>query len=362
MRDDALQPLAEEWDESLVVGHASTVPDDVERQQRHMVAVPTSFTVNEHRAMGGAERLEGPEGDALFKPAATPALPAPQKAADPAWVRELRGMVQKKAPGPREVESALERLRPETLQAELDPLFEEQVDGWARDVLRELDQEARFDILNPLILEHLEEFSGTRISDINATTLDAVRDALTEGVAIGEDIEHLAKRVRDVFDDATDVRATIIARTEVMRSSNWATHEAHKASGVVDMKRWVATYDGRARDAHEALGRREPIPLDEPFTWEEHKAQHPGGFNVAKLDVQCRCTTVAVIEDVPEDPDFKRAHAVTKDADATTQEAKLEAAWRSFVTKADPWEERTLEAVRRAFRKQEAAVLDALGA
>jgi SPP1 gp7 family putative phage head morphogenesis protein len=360
MRDDGLQPLAEEWDESLVVGHVSTVPEDTERHAAHMVAVPTAFTFNEHRAMGGAERMDGPEGDELFQPPADAGAFGggfEERSADPVWARQLRAI---KAPGAKQVQNALEALRPETIQAEMDPLFKEQVDSWALDALKELGQEARFDILNPLILEHLAEFSGTRISGINDTTLAAVRDALTEGVAIGEDMDRLARRVRDVFEEATDVRSTIIARTEVMRSSNWATHEAHKASGVVDMKRWVATYDGRARDSHEALGRRAPIPLTEPFTWEDHKAMHPGGFGVAALDVQCRCTTVAVIEDVPEDPDFRSATAITKEGEPTAQEAKLEATWRAFVAKAEPWEEQAQAAMRRAFRKQEAAVLAAL--
>jgi len=61
---------------------------------------------------------------------------------------------------------------------------------------------------------------------------------------------------------------------------------------------WMATKDGRTRDTHKALdGQR--ADDDGYFYSGEHKTKYPGGFGVAKEDINCRCTLVAVdIEDL----------------------------------------------------------------
>jgi uncharacterized protein with gpF-like domain len=263
------------------------------------------------------------------------------------------------------VENALEKLRPERISAEVDPVFSERVATWARGVLRDLGQEAAFDVLNPLIDDHLEELSSTRIRGITDTTREALRETLADGVRAGEDMPTLRERVREVFADADRRRATVIARTEVIRSSNWATYEAHKASGVVESRRWVATPGDRTRAAHRALNNQE-TSIDGYFVVPEgvdgagKKAKHPGDFNVAELDIQCRCTTTAVIVD-PDAADgfegFAGAVARVKDA---AELGDLSGLWKRYDEAAQAWEDDAVSALRRGFAAQLEDVLAAL--
>ncbi|MFN7135271.1 MAG: phage minor head protein, partial [Myxococcales bacterium] len=186
----------------------------------------------------------------------------------------------------------LEQLRPDRLTTEVDGLWQDKVDEWARAVLDDLGAAAQFELLNPIIADHLVEFAGERISGlVNETTREALRAQLVEGVEAGESVRELAERVREVFDEADEARAELISRTEVVRSSNFANYEAQKISGLVTKRKWVSTPDGRTRDTHRRLNGKEAT-LDEPFKVEGHEAKFPGGFGVAALDCNCRCTTV----------------------------------------------------------------------
>lgn len=254
----------------------------------------------------------------------------------------------------------LEALRPERLTEELDPLFTEQVAKWGKKVLADLGAGAAFDLLNPLIDDHVADMAGNRIAGITETTRDALGSSLADGVRAGEDVDALAARVREVFGDCDKRRAKVIARTEVMRSSNWATFEAHRVSGVVSRRQWVETPDDRTRDSHKegALGGQER-GIDEPFEYGGHKAMHPGGFGVKKEDIQCRCTTTAVIEDVEEDPDFEGfAGAVARVKEGESVDRL--ALWKLYDAALLSWEDDAEAAIRRGFAEQLADVLDAL--
>ena len=70
---DALQQLAAEYDDKLIVDFLSPVPEDLEFKKTTMVALPTNYTVNEHRALAG--HLPLPSGNELYA-SAQPFLPA----------------------------------------------------------------------------------------------------------------------------------------------------------------------------------------------------------------------------------------------------------------------------------------------
>ena len=112
----------------------------------------------------------------------------------------------------------------------------------------------------------------------------ALRDSLLQGVEGGESIPELASRVSEVFADATGRRATIIARTDVLQSSNFATYEAQKQSGVVDTRKWLVTRDDRTRDSHMDMDGQERA-INAPFTLVSGPnvgatAEYPGSFGI----------------------------------------------------------------------------------
>ncbi len=347
-----LEPLLQAaYDDRLVLGYVSPVPENDEANRAHMVAVPSVFKVDEHRRAGGHAPVGGEEGEALFVPP-SPSLglgPLGLSATgrdDPAWVRRAGLPAHRKAVDP--VAVGLEALRPEALSEEVGPVQDEEFQRWAQAALDELGTGLRFDMRNPLVRQVLEAAAGERIRLINETTQAALRAELAEGVAAGEGIRELSNRVEDVFEDAEGYRARRIARTEVVGLSNAANVEAWRQSGVVEGKEWLAVRDGSTRDSHRALDGA-VVGLDEPFvTREGRKAQHPGGFGVAEEDIQCRCTGLPKVAD----PEKAVGRALTEEAKA--------ARWKAYDKALVPWEDALEAALRRGLQAQKAAVLEAL--
>ena len=82
---------------------------------------------------------------------------------------------------------------------------------------------------------------------INDTTKGQLKDTLREGIGQGEGIPELRKRVKDVFTQATDSRATTIAQTETAQAFEAANQQAMQESGVVTSKQWLTANDERPR-------------------------------------------------------------------------------------------------------------------
>lgn len=74
----------------------------------------------------------------------------------------------------------------------------------------------------------------------NDETIQAIEAAIAEGISQGESVAKLKKRIREIYDNATNVRAERIARTESLAASNEGTLEAYKQSPLVTGKEWSA--------------------------------------------------------------------------------------------------------------------------
>jgi HK97 family phage portal protein len=352
--------------EGLVYAFVNPVPEDGEFKLRVMQAGPEAFSKNELRALVGMKEIDG--GDKSFAPA-FPSAGTVALEGEPEFVRQLprRRLKAPAADGAiseADIPNVLEALRPERLIAELQPVFERRIEAWAKEQLAELGASGKFDLLNPLIPKYLAEWSTTRIKGlVDDTTRSTLRDTLAEGVRAGESIDDLLDRVEDVFTVADEVRAENIARTEVVGASNWATHEAQRVSGVVAKRKWVATRDGRTRAEHTALDGTEAT-LDEQFEVDGNRAPYPGAFGKPELDCNCRCTTVAVIDDDLGDEELA-ARPHTKGLGKVGSGAKteeLDAVWKAYDAELVPWESDAARALRRGFRSQKNEVRKALRA
>jgi len=74
--------------------------------------------------------------------------------------------------------------------------------------------------------------------NINNTTITAFDETIRQGLAEGEGIGELKKRVSEVFDFATDTRAEMIARTETARGITEAHRQTYEYYGFIDVE-WL---------------------------------------------------------------------------------------------------------------------------
>ncbi len=227
----------------------------------------------------------------------------------------------------------VDAMLPEAFSLRLSPVWEGEIEEWGNKVLSaELGMELTMNMQNPLIVEFLEKFSSEDIKHVNDTVKEEVRKALRAGVAEGESVPQLSKRVKEHVDEIYKNRSKVIARTEVVKASNFANFTAYDQSGIVEGKEWITTIDGRQRDKHEALD-GDVVPLMEPFEIDSYKAMHPGNFGVASMDINCRCTTAAV---VPETRSSKE------------ERAKI---WKQFDKNAQKWERQAVPLINAALRE-----------
>jgi len=346
------------YDDRLVIDYVSPMPVDEDLQLEYARVASWAMTRRELRErIGVLDRGEvdevhmvpfglyqqSPEGDVLLSSEQPQTL-------------QLSDMYQRKisgccgtskashihTKGIAVVETILNALRPDRLTVELDPLWLESVDEWGSKVLDKLNAAVSFNMLNPLVKDHLQEFSSTRINGlVNETTREVLRSQLVEGFQAGESIRDLTKRVKTVFTDASERRAKNIAISEVNRSSNFATTQAHIISGVVTKRSWVATIsDDRTRDEHLALN-GQVVGINEPFVIGHMQAMYPGDFGIASMDCGCRCTTVAEIEN-------------------PKSIAELAEVWKDYDAKVRPWEGKAKAALRRGFMAQQEDIIEAI--
>ena len=333
--------LLPQYDDRLILDYDSPVPEDREYELRVAQAAPWSRTRNEWRTLQGLEpRQDGDEYLLPFNLIPEPAAPVVGRS-----VR--RTMTRGPALDATALRQIAEAADPTHLTTPLDPRFKVLVDEWGAKVLTDLGLDVAFNLRNPRVQEYLRTWSSTKITDINETTRTAIRETLAEGTAAGEGVRDLAKRIEGVYDDADRRRATVIARTEVNGGANWATTDAYRHSGVVTRRTWIATRDERVRDSHADMDGEE-TDLANPFALVSgdnrgETADQPGDFGIAEEDINCRCTTVAVIEEPP-------------------TEAQRTILWRRYDRELRPYERSLAAGARQGFAVQREAVLAAVTA
>lgn len=102
-----------------------------------------------------------------------------------------------------------------------------------------------FYMQTPAIQKYLKKEGVKFISTINEETAEQLRNTLSDGIANKESIPQLKERVSAIYEDARGYRATRIARSEVLRATNFATEQAYIQSNVVEAKEWLTAKDER---------------------------------------------------------------------------------------------------------------------
>ena len=140
-------------------------------------------------------------------------------------------------------------------------------------------------------ITYLLTMCGNKIKQISTTTQAQIRLELTDGVAQGESIPQLAKRIDALYlEQIIPNRSTVIARSECVASSNYASIQAAQNSGLTLNKVWLATEDARTRPAHAEADGQE-VGMDEQFDVGGEKLDYPGDSSGSPENIiQCRCS------------------------------------------------------------------------
>lgn len=134
-------------------------------------------------------------------------------------------------------------------------------------------------------LEALYTRSFRDLKGISAAMDAAISRELADGFLAGESPRKVAKRLNDRVDKIGKHRATLLARTEIIRAHHIAAinrYEDLEIENVMVKAEWVATRDGRVCAI--CAGRNGKI-----FSLQQVRALIP-------VHPQCRCTTVAVFD------------------------------------------------------------------
>lgn len=137
--------------------------------------------------------------------------------------------------------------------------------------------------------------------DMTETTKTRMIDIIQRGMIEGWSVDRMADQMMTDGDRYSEIRARRIARTEVMRASNYATIKGAEQVGFEMDKIWIATRDSRTRrfpkqnfDHWDMDGVQ--IPIDQPFTSKAKNgrpllADFPGDPKApAGFTINCRCT------------------------------------------------------------------------
>lgn len=158
-----------------------------------------------------------------------------------------------------------------------------------------------FDVSNPRFLEWVTKYGLEKAKGMNDTTLAQLKaqiiTALQEGIEEGMSERDIASAIMDLSDQVWGVMSTTrahnIARTESAATVNYGSVMTYVDAGIEE-KDWLATNDGRTRQAHAQEIKR--VKIDEPFLVGGEKLMYPGDPSGSAENVcQCRCVVLPVV-------------------------------------------------------------------
>jgi len=266
-----------------------------EEQAQQMVDEAAAFELPEEEPPVPPPGLPAPQPGGADAAEADPDLgegPPPPVPAEAEQRGASAGAVHK-AIDPHQIEEIMSAFDDTLVQTVLVRNARSTIAEFSSEAIETLLLDIDFDIEAPRVVAFLDNIAGERSALMNGTTRKNLRATLSEGVGLGENLSKLQDRVMAAVVDAGAVRAETIARTEIVRASNFATEEAFLQAGVTE-KEWLATQDDRTRDSHAEMDGQK-VPVGEDFVSPDgYSAQYPGDFGVAEEDINCRCSIVSV--------------------------------------------------------------------
>ena len=162
-------------------------------------------------------------------------------------------------------------------------------------------------ITNEMFNKWVDRYGLMKSEEFNQTTkkklLELLRKTLSESVEEGDGVEvmkdKLQKASASVFQELSDVRSYLIARTETGAAVNFGQMATYQATGI-EKKEWISTLDDRTRDSH-ILMNGITANIDETFEVENIEGGvdnmlYPSDPNGSAGNVcNCRCVVAPVV-------------------------------------------------------------------
>lgn len=210
--------------------------------------------------------------------------------------------------------------------ASLGPLIRELILEEGNIQLSTLEVNQPFNMDSPNVISYFNDTIAAFVTSISETTRDDLRKTLTQGFDKGESVTQLRKRVQSVMSDAKKSRAQNIARTEAIRASNFAAHEAYRQSGVVEARMWITErdervcphcleLDGKILGLEEAFFKKgdDFVVNNSTMKFEVEDVLFP------PLHPQCRCTEAPVLYDTSKTYKKQQAEETAEDIVAVAE-------------------------------------------
>lgn len=143
------------------------------------------------------------------------------------------------------------------------------------------------------VRSYIRNQSSTKIKRVTQTTKANIRRVLEAGIAEGEGMDKLGKRISSLYESFSTMRSVMIARTETIAASNCGSQAGALSTGLTLEKFWIATPDDRTRDWHTEAGEGEPIPMADPYVVDGEELMFPGDISLDASGsnvINCRCT------------------------------------------------------------------------
>lgn len=162
-------------------------------------------------------------------------------------------------------------------------------------------------ITNDMFNKWVEKYGLAKSEELNQTSkkklLKVLRKQLADSIENQEGLEVMRKKLQQaskiVFEELSNTRAYLIARTETGASVNMGQVATYQATGI-EKKEWLATYDDRTRESHlMMMGVIQDI--DKPFEVERAEGgidnmMYPLDPNGSVGNVaNCRCSVAPII-------------------------------------------------------------------
>lgn len=144
----------------------------------------------------------------------------------------------------------------------------------------------------------------------------SVTSSILQGKGIGKIADDMQHRMQDMS-RASAIRTARTAVTAAQNAGRLDSYHAAQDMGIELKKQWLATLDNRTRHAHAVLD-GQTVDVDKPFKVDGYEIMYPGDNSApGYLIYNCRCTQVAVLDDVDTSGGMRRAR------DPTTGESVL---------------------------------------
>jgi SPP1 gp7 family putative phage head morphogenesis protein len=147
-----------------------------------------------------------------------------------------------------------------------------------------------FDVVDPRVVDVIAKRERVLLTNTPETIQRRVQRSLEEGVRNGETIRQLQERLKGDFNQFTNRRALMVARTEVAGVVNSSRHEVFAAEGV-EQHEWTTARDEVVRDTHEEQD-GDVVAIGTPF---KNGLAFPGDPSGPPGEViNCRCVAIPV--------------------------------------------------------------------